>query len=148
MEQSPARVTSLVLKRLTSSEVVKNWQPIAAFATASYSGPAERRDAVLAEQFAQIKDERQQVWGVIVDGPKIAGIMVTAIRPCAVLELVSFWICTAIPDALWPDALKSLDAWARENGCEWVQGITPVLGVARLAERMGFEKGYLLRKAV
>lgn len=147
VEQKSLKATSLTLKLLTLAEIETHWKGIAAFVAASY-GDMPDRESLMATQFEDIKSGKNQVWGLIVDGPKIVGVLVTRVMASSVLEIVTFWICVQVPKEQWGSVVETLEAFARDNKCSHIQGYTPVLAASNFAREMGFERFYFLRKAV
>ena len=147
MEQKPFKVTSLTLKLLTPAEIETHWNGIAAFVSASY-GDTPDRDSIMATEFEHIKSGKNQVWGLIVDGPKIAGVLVTRVMASGILEITTFWVCVQVPKEMWGGVVETLEGFARENKCSHIQGYTSVLAASNFARALGFERFYFLRKAV
>lgn len=76
-------------------------------------------DAIKADIAARFK----QLWIAHADG-RVEAIAITSVLAYPLGKSVKVWLCTGTDRARWLDHVKTIEAWAKAQGCDRIEAVT------------------------
>ena len=131
-----------MLKKLDNRQVSENWHELKQAVQKAFPRQPKDVDLWMNRLLTMILSNEGAVWVGLDEEGKIIFVLVTLfiIDPCSMekhLFIYSLFGYRVIPQSLWEEGPKALEAYARDTGCSAVVGYSEVPRVVEMAGKLG-----------
>lgn len=125
-----------------STQIDENWKEVLPFIEEALEHSYETPQRV----YEFLKDKKAQLW-VAKQDDAIAAVCVTQVSEYPKGNTCGIWICTGTGRTEWQHHIKTIEAWAKSNGCVAMRSEAR-LGWQRVLKPMGYEATHVTLEKV